>query len=108
MGCCNNTNIYINNKKTLCPLCNNIGQNVHYLVLKETVKADVISQVNEETYFVCRNNECDVVFYNKYGDRIFLTQDINMKSNFTEVTKNKEEGCNCKNESNCNSCKKRV
>ena len=107
MGCCSKTNKTKEDVKIPCPLCNTTGEHVHHLVLKEIVKKEVLSQINEETYFSCRNDECDVVFYNKYRDRIFLTQDINMKSDFSEVTKNNETGCSCNKKDNCGSCSKK-
>ncbi len=91
-------------KKELCPLCNKFGDNIHYLAVKKVVKEDVISQVREERYLTCSNSNCCVVFYNIYGDRIFLVEDINMGANFDEITKSK--GVECSLTTNCHNCHK--
>ena len=101
MGCCKNINNNQENKQ-VCPLCSTIGNSIHYLAVEMVVKKDLISEVTKEQYFVCTNSNCDVVFYNQYQDRIFLVQDINMESNFKEITKSNGHECN----SNCRNCNK--
>jgi len=102
MGCCANTKNNHPENKQPCALCNASGNNIHYLAVETLVKEDLISLVTKEEYFVCTNKSCDVVFFNKYGDRLFLVQDINMGANFDEVTKSNDSKCNSK----CGSCNK--
>lgn len=104
MGSCKNRKKNIGLEKIYCPLCKNAGNNIHYLAIKKVVKESSISAVREETYFACTDNSCDVVFYNKEGDRIFLTQDINMAADFDEITK--PGGCNCNSNVGCSNCTK--
>ena len=99
MGCCSTKNNKQENK-TPCPLCNTLGNNIHYLAVEMLVKEELISEVTKEEYFVCDNGNCDIVFYNKYSDKLFLVQDINMGANFDEVTKSNKSKCNSK----CENC----
>ncbi|MBU5677154.1 hypothetical protein KQI88_12100 [Alkaliphilus sp. MSJ-5] len=102
MGCCKGIKRNKQENKKSCPLCNTLGNNIHYLAVEMVVKEDIISEVTKEDYFVCINNSCDAVFYNESGNRIFLAQDINMGANFDEVTK--QYGCKCNSDSKCGSC----
>lgn len=93
MGCCKTSN---SDKKVItkpCPLCSSLGNKIHHLVLESVVKADVIKEVRQEEYFMCVNDNCDAIFYNEDGDRIFLSIDINMNADFSAVSKGPNHGC---------------
>lgn len=104
MSCCKSVKKDYQLSKQPCPLCNMVGNHIHYLAVERVVKEDVVSQVKRETYFTCVNDNCDVVFYNEYNDGIFLAQDINMGADFDEITKTNKNKCN--SNSKCGGCKK--
>ncbi|MCC5910713.1 MAG: hypothetical protein JJT76_09780 [Clostridiaceae bacterium] len=98
------TSCQCNNKlyvvKKTCPLCKEEGKNLHHLVVKEVVKKDLKYLVQNDKYFICRNDKCEAVFYNEEKDTMFLNIDINMAADFNEVCKTDGGGCH----KGCNSC----
>ncbi|ABW19651.1 hypothetical protein [Alkaliphilus oremlandii] len=86
-----------------CPLCNKLGNNIHYLAVEIVVKEELLSEVTKEAYFVCNNRDCEAVFYNRIKDRIFLVQDINLSANFDEIIKPEADGKSCAGK--CGKCK---
>lgn len=92
MTCCRGKQ---NNKRIggmACPLCKEIGDNIHYLAIRELVKKDLVKNVVEGLYFTCANKDCDLVFYREDENIIFLVQDINMEADFNQVVRG--QGCN--------------
>ena len=67
-----------------CPVCKELSDNIHYMQVKPVVKKEVEKLVQEEMYYICKNDNCDVVFFNDPQDIIFLTRDINMTADFNE------------------------
>ena len=102
MGCCSGKKTIVISAEN-CPLCNELGNNIHYLAVEIVVKEEVLSEVTKEAYFVCNNRDCEAVFYNKIKDRIFLAQDINLSANFDEIIKPKSEAKSCAGK--CGKCK---
>ncbi|AKL94130.1 hypothetical protein CACET_c06200 [Clostridium aceticum] len=90
------------NEKTKkeCPLCGKPSGNIHYLAIRPVVKEDLKKLVQEDSYYICNNSDCDVVFFNEETEIIFLTRDIDMTSNFYEVSKS-----NTKCSKGCGGCK---
>lgn len=102
MSCCRNIKNKQHKNIKVCPLCKELGDHIHYLVVTRLVKEDVAPQIREGVYFTCSNGSCDVVFYNEDEDRIILAQDINMAADFDEVTRSKSHQGNCN--SKCSNC----
>lgn len=84
-----------------CPVCNKLSDAIHYMLVKPVVKDEVQKLVQREQYYICRNDDCDVVFFNDYQNIIFLTRDINMAADFNEISKQGNPSCN-KGCSGCN------
>lgn len=96
-----------NKKKNIlekeCPLCKKKAKDLHFMAVKLVVKEELQKYVHQDQYYICNNNDCDVVFFNETGEFIFLTRDINMKANFQEVSKQGEASCK-KGCNGCNGC----
>ncbi|SCY66056.1 hypothetical protein [Alkaliphilus peptidifermentans] len=90
MGCCNNKH---NVNKVKCPLCKIEGEAIHFLVVESVVKKELASIVIDEQYYTCRNSDCEVIFYNESYEKIFLIQDIDLSSDFKNVTKSSKSTC---------------
>ena len=67
----NNINI---NKR--CPVCNELGKGVLNSPVKNLVVDDKKSEVNESIYFLCMNEDCDVVYYNLNNERVFYKEEV--------------------------------
>jgi bacterioferritin-associated ferredoxin len=48
----------------LCPVCGKTGDLVKNITIKHMVLNEVMEQVGDKDYYLCRNEECDVVYYN--------------------------------------------
>ncbi|SDK04134.1 hypothetical protein [Natronincola ferrireducens] len=103
MGTCGCSKKQINATQQ-CPLCKEEAKYIYYLAVRPIVKENLQRLVQKDNYFICRNSQCDVVFFNQDENIIFLTQDINMAADFHEVSKPKSQSCKegCKG---CNSSK---
>ncbi len=98
MSCCNRKEAKESPEKT-CPFCKGNGEYIHYQALQRVVKEDLIPFVEEKDYFTCTNSQCEIVFYSGDEEQYFLIQDINLASDFNEVTKLKRKNC-----SSCGGC----
>ncbi len=100
MSCCNKREVKESPKKN-CPFCKRQGEYIHYLALQRVVKEELIPFVEAKDYFTCTNPNCEIVFYSGDEEQYFLIQDINLTSDFDEVTKAKQYNCG-----SCNGCKR--
>lgn len=63
-------------KRDLCPLCNGLGVEVKNITVKSLVKDELVDGVGQSNYFVCMNDECDVVYFNPYSDMFYNKDQI--------------------------------
>ncbi len=78
-----------------CPLCHSMGESVHQLVVQPVVKEDIKPLIVEESYFVCSNRECDVIFFDEKETQMILMVDIDLQADFDAVTKIKNSCHQC-------------
>ncbi|SET27300.1 hypothetical protein SAMN05660297_01867 [Natronincola peptidivorans] len=76
-----------------CPLCKEKSKNINFMAVKPVVKQDLQRFVQKDNYYICRNTNCDVVFFNEEENIVFLTRDIDMSADFSEVSKNNKHKC---------------
>ena len=51
-------------KNYICPICNGEGIKVNNITVKYLVIDDLTDQIKEDTYFICMNEDCNVVYFN--------------------------------------------
>lgn len=84
-----------------CPVCKSASKEAKNNSLKNIVKDDLKHLIVNESYYFCNNNLCEVVFFNKEYEKIFLLEDIDLMADFS-----KQSGCGCnKGEKDCKSKK---
>lgn len=60
-------------EKENCPKCYEIGEKVKNITVKHMVSENLRGKVvDEETYYLCMNEDCDVVYYNLNNERVFI------------------------------------
>ena len=62
-------------KIILCPICKGNGQEVNSKAVKHFVKDVLLNKIHVGKYFICLNEDCDVVYFNQ-REVIFRTTDI--------------------------------
>ncbi|NLM03636.1 MAG: hypothetical protein GX214_01270 [Clostridiales bacterium] len=93
MGGCNcNCNKREKNKK-ICPICKEISEYIDRKIVREVVKTDIQRFIQMENYYICKNNDCDIVFFNENGDIMLLIRDINMRADFNKLKENSSPNC---------------
>ena len=51
-------------EKEYCPKCHEIGEKVKNMTVKHMVSENLMGKVvDEETYYLCMNEDCDAVYY---------------------------------------------
>lgn len=55
----------------LCPICNKKGEFVKSITVKHLVNDELKKIVNDKLYFICMNENCEVVYYNNESSTIF-------------------------------------
>lgn len=88
-GCTRKTEATLKN----CPLCKEKCKSLNYMAVRPVVKEDLQKFVCQDQYYICNNEDCDVVFFNEGEEQIFLTRDINLTADFQEVTKKDKGSC---------------
>ena len=65
-SCCSNKIGFNNNvkKNNTCPLCGHIGEIVKNITIRHMIIDDFMKKIGEEDYYLCKNENCDVVYYN--------------------------------------------
>ena len=64
-------------EKENCPKCYEIGEKVKNITVKHMVSENLRGKVvDEETYYLCMNEDCDVVYYNLNNERVFYKEDV--------------------------------
>ena len=60
-----------------CPKCHEIGEKVKNITVKHMVSENLMGKVvDEETYYLCMNEDCDAVYYNLNNEKVFYKEDI--------------------------------
>lgn len=60
----------------ICPVCKNQGESVSKITVEHLVSAENQNQVIGESYQICTNEDCDVVYYNHANDVKFMNDEI--------------------------------
>lgn len=63
-------------KKGSCPICERRGDEVKNITVRHMVSDEIIGKVKEEDYYLCTNEECEVVYYNSDANRVFKKLDV--------------------------------
>lgn len=63
-------------KNDLCPICKGEGIEVKNITIKHLVIDELVDQVEEYSYFICMNEECNVVYFNPDFDISYSKQQI--------------------------------
>ena len=80
-SCCSSTNDLAMKK---CPICNYKGQLVKDITVKNMVKSDLLTNINNYDYYLCLNPECDNVYFNNEFKQNFSKCDIRVGIWFKE------------------------
>lgn len=60
-----------------CPICNQLGEKVKSITVKHLVSKNFVEEVvDEEAYYLCMNEDCDVVYYSSDGESIFNKTEV--------------------------------
>ncbi|SKA79242.1 BFD-like [2Fe-2S] binding domain-containing protein [Caloramator quimbayensis] len=59
-----------------CPVCNLSGIKVRNITVKHLVKDDIAELVGDMDYYICMNEECDVVYYNLQSGLKFIKEQV--------------------------------
>lgn len=51
-------------RKNLCPICKKQGTLVKNFTVKHIVLDELMEKVQDNDYFLCMNDECDITYYN--------------------------------------------
>ena len=77
-------------EKANCPKCHKIGEKVKNITVKHMVSENLMGKVvDEETYYLCMNEDCDVVYYNLNNERVFYKEDVKVPIWFKKDAKPK-------------------
>ena len=60
-----------------CPICNQLGEKVKSITVKKLGSNNFVEEVvDEEDYYLCMNEDCDVVYYSSDGESIFNKTEV--------------------------------
>ncbi|OEG00237.1 hypothetical protein BHF71_05465 [Vulcanibacillus modesticaldus] len=79
MGCCDVPKEKINNDKeeiSLCPVCKTEGEKVNKTTVVSLVKDEIAESITESKYWLCKNSDCEVVYYNSDTNQTFTHDQI--------------------------------
>lgn len=74
MGCCDVPKEDVNNNEkeiSLCPLCQTQGEKVNKKTAVSLVKDNIVDNISESKYWLCKNSDCEVVYYNNDANQTF-------------------------------------
>lgn len=61
----------------LCPRCGKKGKSVSFETVEHLVKAGGRNRIEKEaSYFFCKTEDCDVVYYSAQGGTVFSREDV--------------------------------
>ncbi len=63
-------------KNNICPKCKSKGVEVKSITVKHLVIDELANQVKEPTYFICMNEECNIVYYSSDLDISYNKQQV--------------------------------
>lgn len=66
----------------LCPVCNGDTKEVRGITVRHFVVDNLTDKVNEDTYHICLNEDCDVIYYDLKSKTIFRREDIKIPIGF--------------------------
>lgn len=67
-----------NEKNNLCPVCEKQGTLVKNFTVRHIVMDQLTEQVGIHDYFLCRNEECDIAYYNREVKMSFTKNQVNV------------------------------
>jgi len=70
----NSTRVVGNNN--LCPVCNSQGIEVKNITIEHLVIDEFANQIKEYTYFICMNEECNVVYFSPNSGISYSKQQV--------------------------------
>lgn len=65
-----------------CPHCNQEGISVNKITVEHLVMDEFRSEIKEEEYWICMNEDCDMVYYPSENRTYFLIDQINVSIGF--------------------------
>lgn len=63
-------------KNIYCPICKGTTESVGYRAVKHFVIDPLKDKINEEEYYICLKEDCDVVYFTEAGNEIYKIQDM--------------------------------
>jgi bacterioferritin-associated ferredoxin len=80
--------------KNFCPICKTSGIKVKNITVKHLVLDTMVEQVGDADYYLCMNEECDVVYYNPESGIKFNKQQVKVPIWFKKDA-NPKYACYC-------------
>lgn len=78
MGCCDVPKENNNKEKEIaqCPFCGTQGEKVRQKTVASLVSVNLEEKVTEEKYWLCKNKDCKVIYYNNDTEQIFTNEQV--------------------------------
>lgn len=94
--CCCSENQIENNgcKKGSCPVCGKTGTLVKNYTVKHIIVEELAEEVGNSDYYLCMNEDCDVVYYSCDSSAIFNKQQVKVPIWFKKDA-NPKYACYC-------------
>jgi CopZ-like zinc binding protein len=72
-------------KGALCPSCGEKGRPVKSITLQSLLKPEALPRMDDEPYYFCASQECDVVYFGSQGVAPFLKDDLIVRVGIKET-----------------------
>ncbi|HZW49403.1 MAG TPA: (2Fe-2S)-binding protein [Bacillota bacterium] len=83
-----------NQNKGSCPVCNHQGRAVSQITVKHLVTEDQHDAVQGDRYWICMNENCDVVYFNNENQTKFVKEQVRVPIWFKKDA-NPKYACYC-------------
>lgn len=74
--CCGSTLTCKIEENNICPVCKTSGVKVKNITVRHLVLDSLIELVGDTDYFLCMNEECDIIYYNQETSEKFNKQQV--------------------------------
>lgn len=95
-SCCGNSenSSFVEEKSNLCPVCEKQGALVKNITVKHLVLNELTEQAEDNDYFLCMNDVCEITYYNTQSNIKFNTQQLKVPIWFKKDA-NPKYACYC-------------
>ncbi|HEY5562888.1 MAG TPA: (2Fe-2S)-binding protein [Clostridiaceae bacterium] len=94
---CSSNRIMITNKikkNNTCPLCGRMGKMVKNVTVKHLITDEFMGKIGNEDYYLCMDENCDIVYYDLNSGIIFSKQQVKVPIWFKDDA-NPKYACYC-------------